>query len=170
MRWVSHINFISTHYIYIIHCKSDIKRIKEKSNKEAEKPSLKVRPICVCACVCWNCSGTHDHTEIVLIFYEARLYVVLSMCLACLCVFMCALAHLYLSICPVPQRPDDSAGCLSACQTWCKASALTGPVGGHIPAWQSSRLKHLSPPPALHSRLPLSPLAVPLFSAYCQVD
>lgn len=67
---------------------------------------------------------------------RARMY-------ACTCQFVCHHpSH-------PPERPDDSAGCLSACLIWCRA--LTGSVGGPVSTWQSSRPRHRSPPPALHS-------------------
>lgn len=45
-----------------------------------------------------------------------------------------------------PERPDDSAGCLSSRLTRCQA--LTGSVGGHVLNWQRSGPRRLPPPPA----------------------
>lgn len=72
-----------------------------------------------------------------------------------------------------PERPDDSAGCLSSRLKWCQA--LTGSVGGHVLNWQRSGPRRLPPPlAALHlfapSFLDFLPLSLCFQSAVAKTD
>lgn len=81
-----------------------------------------------------------------------------------LCVCSCTFC-----ICPSVPSPEDQMTQLGVYLTRCKGSALTGPVGGHVPAWQSSRLRLLSAaPPLLHSPLflYLLPLSLSFYNVF----
>lgn len=84
------------------------------------------------------------------------------------CVCMCALA-LFVSVHLSLPPKTRWLSWWSACLTWCKASALTGLAGGHVPEWQSgSRLLKASFSTSAPPHPPFTPPLPSLFiSTHC---